>query len=460
MISRLKNSSFVFRLIAYLLPLFAFTFAWYVCFGAGGTWIRLAVDPNAYLTLLLFTTVLWAVFSEQYKVTSINELFRERTGVRAAFWSCTATYLATLASLFFYRSVSYSRAFLAVSGLALLGLTFVTRSAFRIWLRSDLYIANPINILVIGADDFAHRSARRLVRGPFLCKVGAFVRLPHQQVSTNGAPIIELENLTHLDGRKFDEVIIAVPPADFSKIPDLVEKLSALCLPVRAIVDLGEGMVVREKLFQFGRLQMLDLAATPVESLDYLIAKRAFDIALSLLVLVVGAPLFILVALLVKMSSPGPIFFVQERVGLNGKIFKMVKFRTMRVAPAQSSDTQWTIQNDPRRTSIGSLLRKTSLDELPQFINVLKGDMSVVGPRPERPHFVQEFLGDMVRYNDRHRLKVGITGWAQVNGYRGDTSIKKRLEYDLYYLQNWSFGFDLRIVIMTVLSGLVNKNAY
>ncbi len=460
MISRLKHSSFVFRLVAYFLPLIAFAIAWYLCFHAANTWLKPEIDPNAYFTLLLFTSVLWAVFSDQYKVTSVNELFRERTGVRAAFWSVTTTYLATLAGLFFYRSVSYSRAFLAISFIALLGLTFVIRSAFRIWLRSDLYLSKPVKVLMVGADDFAHRSARRLVRGPFRCHIGAFVRLPDQEVGKNGAPIIEFEDLTHLDSRRFDEVVIAVDPSEFSRIPEINQKLNKLCLPVRAIVDLGEGIVVREKLFQFGRLQMLDLAATPVESLDYLIAKRVFDIAFSLFILVLGAPLFALIAALVKLTSPGPVFFSQERVGLNGKIFKMIKFRTMRVAPAASSDTQWTVKDDPRRTALGTFLRQTSLDELPQFVNVLKGDMSVVGPRPERPHFVQEFLGDMARYNDRHRLKVGITGWAQVNGYRGDTSIQKRLEYDLYYLQNWSFGLDLRICVMTVLAGLVNRNAY
>ena len=138
----------------------------------------------------------------------------------------------------------------------------------------------------------------------------------------------------------------------------------------------------------------------------------------------------------------------------------MYKFRTMRVAPKAQSDTLWTTADDSRKTVFGSILRQTSIDELPQFINVLNGDMSVVGPRPERPHFVQKFLHEVTRYNNRHALKVGITGWAQVNGLRGDTSIEKRVEYDLYYLQNWSLTFDLRIIAMTVIAGLINKNAY
>jgi exopolysaccharide biosynthesis polyprenyl glycosylphosphotransferase len=207
-------------------------------------------------------------------------------------------------------------------------------------------------------------------------------------------------------------------------------------------------------------MQMLDLTTTPADSLDYALLKRGFDICFSAGVLVLTSPLLLLVALLIRLTSPGPVLFTQNRVGLNGRPFAMYKFRTMKVGAASESDTKWTTEEDPRRTRFGSLMRRTSLDELPQFLNVLRGDMSVVGPRPERPHFVQKFLQDVRRYNNRHCLKVGITGWAQVNGWRGDTSIERRVEFDLYYLQNWTFGFDLRIIALTVLSGLINRNAY
>ncbi len=194
--------------------------------------------------------------------------------------------------------------------------------------------------------------------------------------------------------------------------------------------------------------------------LRYAVLKRVFDIAFSVAALALTAPLFAVVALLIRLSSPGPILFRQERIGLNGRMFRMYKFRTMRVSTKSESDTIWTSANDPRKTPLGAFLRRTSIDELPQFFNVLKGEMSVVGPRPERPYFVDKFLGEVRRYNQRHSLKVGITGWAQVHGWRGDTSIQERVDHDLYYLQNWSFGFDLRIVAMTVLSALSNKNAY
>jgi len=257
-----------------------------------------------------------------------------------------------------------------------------------------------------------------------------------------------------------DEVVIAIGPDRFSEFPKIIQSLEHLYLPAKAVVDLGEGVVVRDKLFQIGNIQMLDLTSTPTESLDYALLKQAFDVCFSAIVLLLTAPLFAVTALLIRLTSPGPIFFVQERVGLNGKTFLMYKFRTMRCSAKAESDTQWTTAEDSRRTVLGTFLRKTSIDDMPQVINVLKGDMSVVGPRPERPFFVQKFLNEVARYNNRHALKVGITGWAQVNGWRGDTSIEKRIEYDLYYLQNWSFTFDLQIIVMTILSGLINRNAY
>jgi len=188
--------------------------------------------------------------------------------------------------------------------------------------------------------------------------------------------------------------------------------------------------------------------------------KRGFDLVFSTAVVVFLAPLMAAIAVAVKLSSPGPVFFVQKRVGFKGNVFTMYKFRTMRTGNVAEGDSRWTTREDPRRTRVGTFLRRSSLDELPQFFNVLKGDMSVVGPRPERPYFVEKFAAEVPLYQSRHYLKVGITGWAQVNGWRGDTCIAKRVEHDLYYLRNWSLLFDLRIVIRTVVDTLNAKHAY
>jgi exopolysaccharide biosynthesis polyprenyl glycosylphosphotransferase len=257
-----------------------------------------------------------------------------------------------------------------------------------------------------------------------------------------------------------DEAVLAIPPSYFAEIPDLLKALDVLCVPIRAVLDFGEGVKVSDQLFDLGGVPMLDLEPTAAESISYFVMKRAFDLVFSILVLAFGFPLMVAIAVTIKLTSKGPIFFSQERVGSKGRVFRMYKFWTMRVARVEESSTRWTIRDDPRCTRIGSFLRRTSLDELPQFINVLKGDMSVVGPRPERPFFVRKFASELEKYNARHFVKAGITGWAQVNGFRGDTSISERIQYDLYYLKNWSIGFDIQIILLTVFRGIVNRNAY
>ena len=188
--------------------------------------------------------------------------------------------------------------------------------------------------------------------------------------------------------------------------------------------------------------------------------KRVTDVTLSIVVLVLLSPLLLLIALLVRTSSPGPILYRQERMSLNGQTFDMLKFRSMPVAAEKDTGAVWAKPGENRATPIGAVLRRTSLDELPQFLNVLKGDMSVVGPRPERPVFIEKFKEQIPRYMLRHKMKGGITGWAQVNGLRGNTSLEKRIQYDLHYIQNWSLLFDIKIMLMTFWKGFVNRNAY
>jgi Undecaprenyl-phosphate glucose phosphotransferase len=463
MILRLKLYRLLLKIGIYPLPLMAFMLGWWFW-----TVINRLLGRDFFYSLqghpgqILFGVFVWVFVAERYRITSFDELFRERTGARGAWSACLATFFVLLATLYFSRDDIFPRGLLVCDIFTLFILTVLLHAIFRILYRSRARLAKPLQLLVVGADQFAIHAAARLQRLSFApCEVVGYVRLSGQEVCVTDCRIYDLEQLGVLNsGHGIDEAVIAIHPAQFSLIPKILNALEHLCLPTRAVVDLGEGVVVREKLFQLGNIQMLDLTSTPTESLDYALLKRAFDVGFSVCVLTVSAPLFGLIALITRSSSPGPVFFVQERVGLNGKSFRMYKFRTMRIGQKSESDTQWTNAENSRKTVFGSLLRKTSLDELPQFLNVLKGDMSVVGPRPERPHFVHKFLQEVARYNHRHAFKVGITGWAQVNGWRGDTSIERRVEYDLYYLQNWSLVFDLRIIVMTVFSGLINRNAY
>src|SRR6266851_5882077 len=463
MLLRLKMYRLLLKVTIFLMPFFAFEIGWQI-WAYSLMFINRPVkySHEGHFTLVLFSSFVWAFMAEHYKVTNVDELFRERTGAKAASAASVATAVILMGVLYFGHNAMFPRGLFACCLITLLALTVLLHAAFRFLYRKKLRLGRPTRLLIVGADQFARHAAIRLQRLSFApCQVIAYVKLPDQEVAVQGARVYDLEHVGALDsGNGIDEVVMAIHPAQFSQIPRLIKALENLSVPARAIVDLGEGIVVRDKLFQVGRMQMLDLTSTPADLLDYALLKRAFDICFSGLVLLVTSPLTGLITLLIRMTSPGPIFFMQERVGLNGQPFQMYKFRTMRVSDFSDSDTRWTTEEDPRRTPLGSFLRKTSLDELPQFINVLKGDMSVVGPRPERPHFVQQFLQDVGRYNHRHCLRVGITGWAQVNGWRGDTSIEKRVEYDLYYLQNWSFIFDLRIIVMTVFSALIGKNAY
>ena len=463
MLLRLKTYRLLLKVTIFLLPFLAFEIGWQI-WAYSSTFINRPVNyaHEGHFTLVLLSAFVWAFMAEHYKVTSVEELFRERTGARAASAASVATSLILMGVLYFGHNAIFPRGLFVCCVITLQALIVLLHAAFRLLYRNKLRLGRPTRLLIVGADQFARDAAIRLQRLSFApCQVVAYVRLQGQEVAVQGTRVYDLEDLGPLHaGNGIDEAVMAIHPAQFSQIPRLIKALENLSVPARAIVDLGEGIVVREKLFQVGRMQMLDLTTTPADLLDYALLKRVFDICFSGLVLLLTSPLMGLIALLIRITSPGPIFFTQERVGLNGQSFRMYKFRTMSTNSSSDSDTLWTREADPRRTAVGSFLRRTSLDELPQFINVLKGDMSVVGPRPERPHFVHQFQQEVGRYNHRHCLRVGITGWAQVNGWRGDTSIEKRIEYDLYYLQNWSFLFDVRIIVMTTFSVLIGKNAY
>ena len=461
---RLKSAHFVLRLAVFLTPLAAFALAAYLRF-ATHLLPRYSTDaePSSYFGLLLLTTILWSIATEHHELTSIENHLLPAGTFRRVLLACLVTYAAVLAVTFFYRDTTFSRIFIWLSGLNLFLLTLFVRTVFRLaWIRGRIRHNSVAQVLIVGADEFAARVAKSLLSDRLSpCAVKAHVRLPGQGCAVQNLPVYELHDVESLAiGNGIDDVILAIPPVMLGDLAELRRQLSPLCAPLRLVLDLGEPVETHQRLFSIGSLLMLDLQGSHAESVLYIILKRAFDLVFSSLVFIFAAPVFLLIALAVKLSSSGPIFFVQERVGLNGRLFRMIKFRTMAVSTRFDSDTRWTVKNDPRRTRVGRILRRTGLDELPQFFNVLMGDMSVVGPRPERPMLVQRFMQSIGNYNRRHYLKVGITGWAQVNGWRGDTSIEKRIEYDLYYVRNWTLTLDLLIVLLTLFRGFTDKNAY
>ncbi len=257
-----------------------------------------------------------------------------------------------------------------------------------------------------------------------------------------------------------DHVVMTMRGTDGHVLRHVMATAESHGVHAMLVPDFIEILPSRPRFDEFAGLPIIDTHYTPLDEALNIVIKRAFDIMFSLLVLVIGSPVLLLIAVLVKLSSPGSVIFAQERLGKNRRRFMMYKFRTMYHSDPVGENEGWTVPGDPRRTPIGRFLRRTSLDELPQFYNVLRGDMSVIGPRPERPVYAEQFRDDVPRYMIKHRVRPGITGWAQVNGLRGDTSIEDRIEYDLRYIEEWSFSWDLRIVALTVLKGFRDKNAY
>ncbi|MBP5471049.1 MAG: undecaprenyl-phosphate glucose phosphotransferase [Lachnospiraceae bacterium] len=270
-----------------------------------------------------------------------------------------------------------------------------------------------------------------------------------------------LGNLEYiLPEHKLDEIVIALPLEDYEKLEETVSICEKFGVHTKFVPDYNSVIPTKPYTEDIGGLPVINIRYVPLTNSGNIFIKRLFDIFASFIGIVVTSPIMLIVAILIKLTSKGPVIFKQERVGLHNKPFKMYKFRSMRVQSEKKEKKGWTTKNDPRVTSVGRFIRKTSIDELPQLFNILKGDMSLVGPRPERPQFVEKFMEEIPRYNVKHQVRPGLTGWAQVNGLRGDTSIRKRVEYDIYYIENWSVMFDIRIILMTFITGFINKNAY
>lgn len=458
MISRVYIYNVLLRILVYVLPLFAFGMAIYFRFG--GAHIDAGVR-HYYLIFLIFTELAWILAADYFKLSSVAELFWEYTGIRAAFFACFSTFLLQTALLVFVRQLVISRIFILLTNGILFVLVVGARNFFRLTSVSSSWPRKSERILIIGTDHYARRYVKLLRRIPFFrFEVQGYLQLPGQPVLVQDAPVISTAEPLRLEELSFDEVVVALPARRYLQLPAIVDTLQNLGKPIRAILDLGPRLSLRDKLFQAGRLQMMNLAISPIESFAYTVLKRTFDLAAAMFGALILSPALFVIAMLVKLSSPGPVLFRQERVGRGGKHFTLLKFRTMHCTSQEESDTLWTTRNDPRCTVVGAVLRRYSLDELPQLFNVIRGEMSLVGPRPERPYFVAKFKENLEKYNIRHSCEVGITGWAQVNGLRGDTSISDRLQYDLYYVHNWSFGLDLQIIARTALIALTDKNGY
>lgn len=391
------------------------------------------------------------------RISRFDELQRVATAVSIAVVATTAT------SAFLSRDFAFSRVLIAFDWV--LAILFIWSGRLGLaWLLGRLLRLGigPLRVLIVGTGAMGQVILQRIRGAPELgYQVAGFV-------SDNGAGRVEdvpvvgpLSDLPALvETHRVGEVIIADPSLSHDRILDVVAGCDTRKVSVKIFPDVFQIISSEVSLGELNGLPMVTLRDSALRGLNLRI-KRLVDLAVSTLVLVFFSPLMLLTALAIKLTSPGgPVFYIQERVGLDERPFPVIKFRTMVPNAEAQTGPVWARRSDPRVTPLGRLLRRFSLDELPQFVNVLLGQMSVVGPRPERPHFVQQFSRRLPRYLERHREKAGLTGWAQVNGLRGNVSIEERTAYDLWYVENWTLGLDFQIMLRTLVAIFRDRNAY
>ena len=377
---------------------------------------------------------------------------RTRKGGREAWSILAANVIALLVAatlLYLFRLQEFSRGVLGIYFICATGLMLLKRFILR-WLlrrfRSKGY--NQKHVLVIGSDPLAQRFVDSSNSRPWL---GLHIRETITRV--DDAQVARLEELLH--GSAIDEVVAALSPGEMGAIGEIIRVCEKCGTRISVIPFYNDMIPTRPSIDVVGSMKLIQLRTSPLDEPVNRALKRCFDIVASVFGLIIASPVMLAAAIGTKLSSPGPILFRQERVGWNKKPFTMYKFRSMRVNSRQ--DSGWSTDVDDRRTKFGALLRKTSIDELPQLYNILRGDMSLVGPRPEVPFYVEQFRETIPLYMVKNQVRPGLTGWAQVHGLRGDTSIEERVKFDLWYIENWTFSLDIQILFRTVFGGMVNS---
>lgn len=456
-----KNQEFLNKvniILDMLLVIISYVFA---------SWLRLdifdgmednmaAVSGKTVMLAIAYSLVLFFLLSLMgfYNTTRTRRLAWK---IRTIFLAVTLSILIASTLLFLFRLVDFSRGVLLVFYLTTLLLLIGKYTFMRLVLsrfRGKGY--NLKHVIVVGTDSLARQYKKDIEAEPELgfCIKGF---IGNQNLLRDGE--VWLGDFSELDealsSADVSEVVIALNPEEYSRLWTIIPACERNGVKYSVIPFYNDIIPTNPTIETIGRSKLINMRTNRLENLGWAILKRGFDLIASGLGLIVLSPFLLLIAIGVKCSSPGPVLFKQTRVGYQRKQFKMLKFRSMR--RNDEEETAWTTDEDPRRTKIGAFLRKTSLDELPQLINVLKGDMSLVGPRPELPHFVEQFRETIPYYMVKHQVKPGMTGWAQVNGYRGDTSIEKRVELDLWYIDHWSAGLDIQILFKTIFGGMLNR---
>ena len=366
--------------------------------------------------------------------------------------------LSFMAVCYLVRVVDFSRLMLLLFwGISSFCVVFkrMTVRAILSYYRRRGY--NLKHVIIIGSGQLAYQFVKDIENHPQMGYnvMGYIGDVCQSALGNHLGTYAQIEKI--LDKKNPDEVVIAMDPQDIHVMPEIMAAVDKEGVRLSLIPFFNDYIPKNPSIAALGRSKLIDMRVTPLDDMGWAMVKRAMDILGALVLILVFSPVMLAVAIGVKLSSPGPVLFCQERIGKNKKPFRMLKFRSMRITGTES--TGWSTNSDPRKTRFGSFIRKFSLDELPQFFNVLLGDMSLVGPRPEVPFHVSHFKEEIPLYLLRQQVRPGITGWAQVNGLRGDTSIEERVKYDLWYIENWTIWLDIKILWMTVFGGMVNQES-
>ena len=418
-------------------------FSWYLRFKSG-----LFVQDAGVLPAKTYFSALFLIIPGYLLLYSIFQLYMPRRvkNYRKELMDIIRAngigFMIFILVLYFIKQAHFSRQMLCIFFFINISLEFASRYLIRtiLWKMRKQGL-NQKHILMIGESQMAEQYMDRLRENP---KWGyqVFAHLKDEE---------KLERI--LEGNELDEVVIALRAEDYGKLERIVDVCEKAGVHTKMIPDFGNVISTRPYIEDVQGIPVIHVRRVPLNIMRNRAAKRAVDLIGATVAIILFSPVMLLTVLVVALTEEGSVIYRQERVGLHNQVFYMYKFRSMIMQDEEKEKAEWSTRNDPRITPVGKLIRRTSIDELPQLFNVLKGEMSLVGPRPERPQFVQKFRDEIPRYMVKHQVRPGMTGWAQINGYRGDTSIEKRIEYDLYYIENWTMVFDMKILILTIFKG-------
>ena len=418
-------------------------FSWYLRFKSG-----LFVQDAGVLPAKTYFSALFLIIPGYLLLYSIFQLYMPRRvkSYRKELMDIIRAngigFMIFILVLYFIKQEHFSRQMLCIFFFINISLEFASRYLIRtiLWKMRKQGL-NQKHILMIGESQMAEQYMDRLRENP---KWGyqVFAHLKDEE---------KLERM--LEGNELDEVVIALRAEDYGKLERIVDVCEKAGVHTKMIPDFGNVISTRPYIEDVQGIPVIHVRRVPLNIMRNRVAKRVVDLIGATVAIILFSPVMLLTVLVLALTEEGSVIYRQERVGLHNQVFYMYKFRSMIMQDEEKEKAEWSTRNDPRITPVGKLIRRTSIDELPQLFNVLKGEMSLVGPRPERPQFVQKFRDEIPRYMVKHQVRPGMTGWAQINGYRGDTSIEKRIEYDLYYIENWTMVFDMKILILTIFKG-------